>query len=98
MNLEELKQKALGDIDRDYVTISEISPHKLLKLISRIEKQEKVIEEMKLALTSIASVYKKRHAEEEYWLKIEHEHCATVLATDTKIARECLSRCKEMGR
>jgi hypothetical protein len=42
------------------------------------------------ALTSIASEHKKRHDQEEYWLHLDHERCATVLATDTKIARQAL--------
>lgn len=42
------------------------------------------------ALTAIASLDKKKHEKEEYWLKITHEQCATVLATDTKIARKAL--------
>ena len=42
------------------------------------------------ALVSIASVHRQRHSEEEYWLKVKHEDCATVLATDTKISRNAL--------
>jgi predicted nuclease with TOPRIM domain len=45
---------------------------------------------LKEALESIASKHKPKHAKEEYWLKISHEQCATVLATDTKIARNAL--------
>lgn len=43
------------------------------------------------ALGSIASAHKPSHDTEEYWLKREHEACATVLATDTKIARNALT-------
>lgn len=53
------------------------------KLITRMRKLTE-------ALTAIASLDKKKHEKEEYWLKITHEQCATVLATDTKIARKAL--------
>lgn len=49
------------------------------------------VERYRQALESIASNHRPRHSEEEYWQKINHEQCATVLATDTKIAREALS-------
>jgi len=52
------------------------------------------------ALESIASKHRDRHDTEEYWMKIKHEQCATVLATDTKIARNALSKIsqpKEQG-
>ena len=40
---------------------------------------------------AISSKDKPRHETEEYWQKISHEQCATVLATDTKIARKALA-------
>ena len=49
------------------------------------------------ALQSIASKGKLRHENEEYWLKINHAQCATVLATDTKIARGALSKLEAAG-
>lgn len=45
------------------------------------------------ALTSIASLDRKTHDAEEYWLnKRSHEECSVVLATDTKIARQTLAQ------
>lgn len=44
------------------------------------------------ALSSIASVHKPSQNTEEYWQQITHESCATVLATDTTIARATLQK------
>jgi regulator of replication initiation timing len=49
----------------------------------------------KEALESIASKHRPRHEKEGYWLAIDHASCATVLATDTKIARNALKEPQE---
>lgn len=54
--------------------------------------RSQLVRDMATALKSIASEHKPSHAEEEYWTeKRSHEECATVLATDTKIARDALA-------
>lgn len=45
---------------------------------------------MRKALEIIASSHRPHHDTEEYWNKVNHAQCATVLATDTKIARAAL--------
>lgn len=55
------------------------------------DKWKSLAERLAGALTTIASVHKPRHSQEEYWISISHKQCATVLATDTKIAREALA-------
>jgi hypothetical protein len=61
-----------------------------------LEKENQALREriarLREALTTIASQHRPRHATEEYWNKVSHEQCATVLATDTKIAREALAQ------
>lgn len=51
--------------------------------------------ELREALTSIASAHHPSDDTEERWLKRTHEQCATVLATDTKIARNALAASDE---
>lgn len=60
--------------------ISVLLPEDLRGLIIRLRSAE-------AALKIIASTHRPRHDTEEYWLKINHEQCAVVLVTDTKIAR-----------
>lgn len=56
----------------------------------RIERDE--FREFREPLESIASLHKPNHDTEEYWLTVLHARCATVLATDTKIARNALKK------
>lgn len=49
------------------------------------------------AIESISSKHKPRHETEEYWLKISHEQCSIVLATDTKIARQAKLDAEKLG-
>lgn len=53
------------------------------------------IDELREALTSIASPHKPRHDSEEYWAGFDAKTLATVLATDTKIARNALLSAQE---
>jgi hypothetical protein len=48
------------------------------------------------ALETLASSHKPRHDKEEYWNAIPYEVRSTVLATDTKIAREALTKLNEI--
>lgn len=54
-------------------------------------KSKKLVE----ALESIASEHRPRHADEDYWISIDHKLCADVLACDTRLAREALAEYKK---
>lgn len=49
------------------------------------------------ALKSISSEHKPRHIKEEYWMAVDHASCATVLATDTLIARNAIRKLRGEG-
>ena len=61
------------------------------KLSQSLERESKLRE----GLTCIASKHKPKHDTEEYWLSLTIEECATVLATDTKIARQLLKQIEQ---
>lgn len=63
-----------------------------------VEKLKRQFEVAKDALVCISSKDKPRHEQEEYWIKLSHERCATVIATDTKIARQTLQEIEKIGR
>jgi len=49
------------------------------------------------ALVSIACISKSKQNETAYWLGTNHEMCASVLTTDTVIAREAITALEKAG-
>lgn len=76
-------------------TNERFSKRRVEKLIQKDLEIKLLNEKLKIAsdaLTVISSEHKPRHETEDYWLSISHEQCATVLATDTKLARNAITR------
>jgi len=84
---------AIVNDDADFIAASRSAIPKLIDLVQR---QAALLKEAEEALASIASLEKLRQDQEKYWLGISHKQCATVLATDTKIAREALAKIRAM--
>lgn len=91
-----------AEIAKNYIPVFKLT--EILKELDQLQKYceilaDKVKEGFKLraenlkmreAIGAISSPNKNRHEKEEYWLGVGHVQCATVLATDTKIARNAL--------
>lgn len=86
----ELMDSIIASGSTDRKTAEFIAHHNPSYMLSLYEQ----IRVMREALESIASQHKPRHDTAEYWLGINHEQCAEVLETDTKIARQALERIK----
>lgn len=66
-----------------------------LALELEIDRLKKENEKLKECVMRMASLQKPNHEKKEYWFDLTKEECAIVLATDTKIARQCLKELEE---
>jgi len=65
--------------------IANCSPEVITAMVQEILESREV-------LSSIASKHNKRHSKKDYWLNVEREKCADVIAEDTRISRAHLAK------
>jgi hypothetical protein len=86
-------EKALDEL-RDEMAIEQCGGDSIYEDLFKegFDANKEILLELVEALESIACISKEKQDTQEYWMTVSHDECATVLATDTSIARKTLSK------